>query len=109
MSREILRGTSEAALCLAENYQEYLIQRARRLTGEDSNGQPSASGVLINLLLMGTLMPTPGLMDFSHEVTPVGPDTLEMFGEGAARRAEMILEVTDSLEGTKKQSSNVQG
>lgn len=116
MSREVLRGqvpdgtwrgTSEAVLGLAETYEEYLVQRAQRLTGENSATPASLGDIAINLLVAGTLAPTPHFMDWGQETTPASIDSLEMFGEGSARRAELILNAADSFEGTKKQPSNI--
>lgn len=104
MSREMLSGTCEAALGLAETYEELLKQRARRLTGEDSNRPTSPMNVMFNLMLAGTLAPSPHIIDWVPQPTTYGPELTQTLGEGAANRAMLIKEVAESLEASQNRS-----
>lgn len=95
MSNEMLHKTAENALTVIVPYEEYLIDRARGLTGENSQTPPSLGDIAIRLLVVGALAPSPHMMDFSQGTIPSGGDSIQMIGEGAARRAEFALEVAD--------------
>lgn len=104
MSSEMLHKTAENALTVAETYQDYIFVRARSLTGENSQTSASLGDIAIKLLFIGALAPSPHMMDMSTAL-PSSSDGLQMISEGVARRAEFALEVTESLEGSKKPTS----
>src|SRR5688500_5873703 len=102
MSREYLRGTTEAALTVAETYQELLKQRAQRLTGEDGSKPISVGEATLNLLIAGDLVPTHNIFQWMPEPTTYGPELTQTLGEGTAHRAQLVREVTESIEASQK-------
>lgn len=98
MSSEMLHKTAENALTVIMPYEQYLIDRARGLTGENGSTPVSLGDMAIKMFVFGALGAPHILTDITQEVVP----SFQTMGDHVARQAEELLEVANWMDNPRK-------